>query len=488
VSSAPPLVIIGSLLALAAPVARAGEPSWDEQIETGVTLSRDGRLDEAEAAFRAALETAEASGLSGRLVRSLMSLAEILDAGKKWDESAGLYRRALALAEARPDVAGDDLYTAKILQRLASACKETGDDAEAERSFARALPVVEKAMGAEHPVAIAIVKDLARVSERLGKHDAAEQNYRRALAAAERSLGNNHPKVLPPLTRLARFFHDRGRLAEAEALYLRAIRIREGVSGPEHPEIGALLAAYADILEKADRPDAAKETRARATAIMRGHLDRLREEVERILGKEDAERVDLVEALAKQRERLTLLEPALGADHASVTTARHRLATIHMRLGDYAKAEDSLRSALADAEKDGDPSVAGLLVDLADVLCMRGMFEDAEEVCVRARDALGSAEGDARVELVRALGLLGRIRSDRGLYDKAAEALKSALEIEEELSGPKSAEVASRLSEIAAVEMQAGRHGAAEDLLERARGIFEELEGDSGASVASTLL
>src|SRR5262245_45216642 len=70
---------------------------------------------------------------------------------------------------------------------------------------------------------------------RAGKFSEAIPLARRALALLEKQLGPDHPDVAQLLNNLAELYRNQGRYADAEPLYRRALAIREKALGRDHP-------------------------------------------------------------------------------------------------------------------------------------------------------------------------------------------------------------------------------------------------------------
>ena len=66
----------------------------------------------------------------------------------------------------------------------------------------------------------------------------------RALKILEKHLGAEHPDVANSLNSLANLYSDQGKYDEALAHYLRALKIREKHLGAEHPDVANSLNHY----------------------------------------------------------------------------------------------------------------------------------------------------------------------------------------------------------------------------------------------------
>jgi tetratricopeptide (TPR) repeat protein len=74
--------------------------------------------------------------------------------------------------------------------------------------------------------------------------------YQRALAIIEKTLGENHPNVATGLNNLALLYKTQGRYEEALPLFQRALAIFEKSLSSEHPNTKTVAENYAALLEK----------------------------------------------------------------------------------------------------------------------------------------------------------------------------------------------------------------------------------------------
>jgi len=101
----------------------------------------------------------------------------------------------------------------------------------------------------------------------LENYNEAEPLYRRALAIMEKALGPEHPSVAAPLKGLADIDLARGDYTRAEPLYQRSLIILERVLGANHRDVAKVLEKYAQLLHKTGRVDEAVDMEARAKVI-----------------------------------------------------------------------------------------------------------------------------------------------------------------------------------------------------------------------------
>jgi tetratricopeptide (TPR) repeat protein len=77
--------------------------------------------------------------------------------------------------------------------------------------------------------------------------------FRRALTIIEKALGPNHPDMATSINNLAYLYDSQGKFEQAEPLYQRSFVIMEKALGPDHPNSRAIRANHARLLEKMKR-------------------------------------------------------------------------------------------------------------------------------------------------------------------------------------------------------------------------------------------
>src|SRR5262249_39121260 len=95
----------------------------------------------------------------------------------------------------------------------------------------------------------------------------AEPFLDRALLIMEKALGPDHPDVGRSINNLANLYYDKGDYAKAEPLLQRALLIKERALGPEHPDVARSLVNLAELCAaKGDLTQAVK-FQSRANAV-----------------------------------------------------------------------------------------------------------------------------------------------------------------------------------------------------------------------------
>lgn len=194
---------------------RFDEAAWLATWQGADEKRRAGRLDQAEAGFREALEMARLAGLdSFRVDDSLRHLAGFYSNQGRRDE-------AMAVLEEYRDL------------RV-------------------------RAFGPEHPAVAEVLAILGSMSQDPAR---AEALFREALEIRTSALGREHLKVADSLLLLSQLYVDTGRREESEKLFDQALAIQEkGISSREF--LASVCDNRADFLES--RGHDATEARARA--------------------------------------------------------------------------------------------------------------------------------------------------------------------------------------------------------------------------------
>ncbi len=265
--------------------------------------------------------------------------------------ASDLFMRTELLVPTTAFPAGD----ARFASHLSTLLNEFGLflHAKAELSTAepllrRALAIVEKSLGEDHPNVAAALNNLAQLLQASNRLKDAEPLMRRALAIAGKSMGEDHPNVATALNNLAVLLHATHRLKEAEPLMRRALAIDEQSYGPEHPDVARDLSNLAQLLQAIHR---------------------------------------LEEAEPLMRRALVIDEQSYGSEHPKVAIDLNNLAQLLQATRRLEAAEPLMRRALAiDEQSFGPehPDVARDLSNLARLLQARNRLQEAEPLSRRA--------------------------------------------------------------------------------------------------------
>ena len=159
--------------------------------------------------------------------------------------AAGHFKAAAELVPAE-----ETLVLANYLMREGSALDDAGRYWEAEKSVERALAIMEKALGAEHPEVATTLNNLAKLYYSSGDYPAAEPLYHRAIEIFTEQAGEGHPTLAWLLNNLALLYTAQARYADAKPLYEQALAIYEALPPPALPRAATVRQNYSAMLEK----------------------------------------------------------------------------------------------------------------------------------------------------------------------------------------------------------------------------------------------
>ncbi|MEM9454353.1 MAG: tetratricopeptide repeat protein [Myxococcota bacterium] len=275
----------------------------------------------------------------------------------KYDEAESEYRAALEQFEAL--LGPDDLVVATARYDLANAIRTQGRHAEAELELRRVLELRTTLLGPEHPEVADAHDGLAGALLAQGKLDQAEVESRRALRLNEQNLGPNHPGIAITLNNLGGILYARRDLAQAEIQLRRVLKLREQNFGPDSLSVASTRSNLALVLDEQGKHQ-------EALAEHRWALARRLEEYEpdhpdiatsrhnlvntlRALGK-------LAEAEVEIRLALDSMKKTLSPDHPQVALAQCNLAEVLIDRGQATQALEWAEPAWRDLQSRDDLS------------------------------------------------------------------------------------------------------------------------------------
>ena len=267
----------------------------------------------------------------------------------------GLFVALLAPA-ARADSASwnsDDLKAAKEWNAAAERYMNQGEYEEARRLYLRTLPVMEKALGQEHPATVTTLGNLCDASIRMSAYLDAKPLCMRALALREKVLGPSHPDVARSLSDLGLLYANEGDLGRAESLLRRALRIDSAEANS--PDMPTLLNNFGFLYSKKGKYARAEE-----------YFDRAIAATEEISGREapalvtmysNAANVYLAnhkfgDAAERFRHALAIAEHLSGPEQVASVRPLLGLARAEAALGNGSKAQTFLQRAESLVEHD----------------------------------------------------------------------------------------------------------------------------------------
>jgi tetratricopeptide (TPR) repeat protein len=298
----------------------------------GQELAQQGRLDAALVHYSEALERMPPAHPHIASVRS--ALGELLARQGRHREAAEQLEEALRLMAGA--VSPSHPFTAFTLAALATALQPLERYTEAVDAWSRALPVLERRLGAWSPRALAAHLALGRLYAAVGDPESALPHIERVLASANFGLGDARLLGLAQLT-LGQIANLQGRPADALARFRRALGELDPHLSPGDPDLLLLLHDYGRTLHRAGDHEAALELFTRS---LEGHLAAGSAEtpaaatIHNALGQVYYSLGRFAQALERYHQSFDIRQRHLGPRHPQTVTARFNWGTAMRQLGD----------------------------------------------------------------------------------------------------------------------------------------------------------
>lgn len=303
--------------------------------------------DEAWPLVQETMQLFEEIGESGGPVADVLnSLGGIWRREGRFEEAEQAYRRALDIYAV---VWGEETpYWSITLNNLALTLRRARRYDEAETAYRRVLEVDEKLAGDREstPSLCTTTMNLGGLLADVGREDEAEAMLRRSVAYHEALYKGEHPYQAFAMKNLSDVLMHRGKFEEAESTLAGAQRILEEQLGPEHPNVAVVISSRAVMLAEQKLYEQAVD--AYETAI---------ERISASLGADHSWNLDIGVSMCRSLVHLdparvlvwmSEQRPALDADpdQERLADALHVNGTALNKLGRFAEAAAVLRESL----------------------------------------------------------------------------------------------------------------------------------------------
>jgi eukaryotic-like serine/threonine-protein kinase len=232
----------------------------------GVAVYRQGRLDEAEEHYLAALEVRRRALPPDHphFARSYNALGALMLERNRLDEAVEYFQAAVehgerTLGRDHPDVA-------KALVNLGWTRRRQDRIPEAREHLERALRIEEAALGPEHPDLKTTARNLAYVYGIVGDLEAAEAVWRRVVTI-QRNSDAVDVRFARDLAQLAYLRLEAGRLDEAETLFREAAAVQARVPDALDPDATTPRLGLAAVAWKRGQLDLAEREAAEVQTL-----------------------------------------------------------------------------------------------------------------------------------------------------------------------------------------------------------------------------
>jgi serine/threonine-protein kinase len=224
---------------------------------------------------------------------------------------------------------------------------------EAETALMETKGLAAQQLAAENPSHARIETGLGRVMEGLGMMREAERHHRRALAILEKTFGPQHPQLEEPLRQLGQLYINGGQISKAGKILERLGQLWPESSGPppaakmrRQQLVVELLLLQHRWKEALEESDAALRVSARERveqAVLESHFWNLRASALSGMGRWQ-------EAVASQNEAVSSYERRTPCNRFFLLKYRHSLAFLLIQASEYREASGMLPPMIAGAE------------------------------------------------------------------------------------------------------------------------------------------
>lgn len=378
--------------------------AWKADREAGQKALENKDAADAERYFRTAL--AEANNFSAddyRLAESLTDLGVLYARTGHYADAEPLMRRAVAIRKGDPHFeleAGCNLL-------LGFVCGKLGEYQDAEKAYLRAEEVLSRKLRPDHPAVLHCTfqrallytdqgdfgkaEPLLKKCVNMFQHPASRMTMRQtdpALHGVQVFWGTFKPdyaSALEGLSRLASIYTSENRTADAESCLKDSLNLVDEYAAKDDPHLLATLDELSKFYVTTSNYPAAEPLMNRLTSIEKkkyGATNKSTLSAETALANLYTKENKNADASALFEELLPQDEQVFGPDNPVTTYTVEQLVSIHVKAGDYAKAEPLCRKQLEHAEKSGvsDVEILGILYVLGTIDTKLGHDDDLVSV------------------------------------------------------------------------------------------------------------
>ncbi|MBI5774492.1 MAG: tetratricopeptide repeat protein [Verrucomicrobia bacterium] len=361
-----------------------------------------------------------------RLVAQILeSLAELYKQQGKLDEAEAAYKKTIATMEKR--LKPGDPSLAHIYNNFGVFYKQTQQLPEAEAYVRRALEIEELVPDEPLLPRVMTFTTLLKIQSLQKKFGEADGTLKRLVVAANKSLGSELAEA-PALARLINTLAKSGSRQTSMSLLQEILLIKRATLGPDNPGLAPFSALAEPFLSQAL---AALAKISDAEDIRALPLLAALAEINQSMGKPETEQ-------AMRQRMLPIQEKQFGPTHASVINTLEALVPLYRRAGQKAELESAFQRILAAREKELGPEhvdLTNLMNDLADLRIEQGKEAEAAALLRRSLAIDNKVRGESNLAAAATLHKLAQIYTRQGNDKELEPILKQQLAVNEATFG-----------------------------------------------------
>lgn len=442
----------------------------------------------------------------------LFSLGVNLQLQGKKAESEKFLRENVLILERDPVLSGE-MISAYSLGVLGFVLRDQQKYDEAEKFLARALAVVEKLRGENHPQTASMLKALSFVLTSQGKFTAAETTLNRSIAINKSVYGGMSLQVESDVSLLGTVYYRQGRYDAAETQFLHAFDILDKARRVDASEVDFLASRLSQLHQKRRDYVAAEAACQRGRRLLEKNFPASAEHnimanrcfeityfvsgnypaeaetsnnsivlAEKMGARGEATLAEKLNALGNSYIRQQKYEQALAAfERAEKIYAKKSLplpavllvgkARSYYFLGKYAESEPLFVQGTALADQKKDINAAWYRKGYALLLYAQGKTAQAEEMFQKSIEAFKSDKEDGERDIASSWHDLAMLFTAQGKYAEAERLFQQVKVLREKVLGTEHADLATTLEGYAALLKKTGRIGEASPLERQAQAI-----------------
>jgi serine/threonine-protein kinase len=403
--------------------------------------------------------------------RVLLAMALLDEEQGAYDSALSHARAGLALIDTTSPRNSREVAGAHLV--IASALVKNGD-ASAEQFLRSSLATDSAALGEGDPSIADQWVQLGNLLARRGQFDESEAAFRRAIEVFTAAYGDSSNGVAHTLNELSNMLEDKGDLAGAEKALDEALRIRLATVGPDHHDTIAVESNLLWLMEYEGRYEEALPKRLalldRATRAGLLH-DQDRAAVLASVGKDYRELGRFADAVATLQEAVAIDDRLAGPKSMIGAPRLRQLGLAQLMAGDYAAAEQTLRTTL-EVFRAHDPPASPTLnlvrADLGKALRLQHRLPEALEELQAANDVLAQTAKPSDLSRPLALAELALTQIEVGNIERGKQIAEDALAFARTAYPQKHYMLGVPLFVLARADLALGRSQEAETLLREA--------------------
>ncbi|KAK7178701.1 Kinesin light chain 5 [Paraphaeosphaeria sporulosa] len=414
------------------------ELSW----KCAMTLSSDGRYEEAEELFVQVTET-RTRVLGEEHPSTLTSMANLASTYRnqgRWKEAEEL---EVQVMETRTRVLGEEhLDTLTSMANLAWTFWNQGRWKEAEELQVQVMETSSRVLGEEHPSTLTSMANLASTYRNQGRWKEAEELEVQVMETSSRVLGEEHPDTLTSMANLASTYSNQGRWKEAEELEVQVMETSARVLGEEHPDT---LGSMNNLAHTYTNQGKWKDAEELQRAVMKTAI--------RLLGVDHPSTLTSMANLAstyrnqgrwKEAEELEVQvmetrKRVLGEEHPDTLTSMANLASTYRNQGQWKEAEELFVQVMETSSRvlgEKHPSTLTSMANLASTYSNQGRWKEAKELFVQVMETSSRVLGEEHPSTLTSMVNLAFTLKGQGLANKAISLMENCCRLRTEVLGP----------------------------------------------------